>query len=304
LEFTVGLEEPFSLDYTLDSGQVFRWERKGEWWYGVVSGGVLKARQEGEALRCESASDVLGSGFVRNYFRLDEDLKEILASITKDRPITQAVQRFYGLRLVRQERWECLASFLLATNANIPRIKKMVAAVCARYGEPFEFEGTRYNAFPKPEDLAAASLEDLRGCGLGYRAPFLRRVAASVSEGKVDFTELTSHGYDEARKELLRELFGEKLLLGVGPKVADCVLLYSLGKDEAFPIDVWIARELVKSYPRLFVPRLKKKLVRDGKVRLGSGDYERISAAVRKHFGNYAGYAQQYLFMAARLAGA
>jgi N-glycosylase/DNA lyase len=303
LEFTVGLGSPFSLDYTLDSGQVFRWERKGEWWYGVVPGGVLKVRQEGESLRCSSASDILGSGFVRSYFRLDEDLKEILASIAVDKPVIQAVQKFYGLRLIRQERWECLASFLLATNANIPRIKKMVAAVCAKYGEPFEFEGIRYTSFPKPETLASASLDDLRGCGLGYRAPFLKRVATSVSEGRVDFTELSIHDYEEARKELMRKLFGEKLLLGVGPKVADCVLLYSLGKDEAFPIDVWISRELTTSYPRLFGVKLKKQLVREGKVRLGSGDYERISMAVRKHFGRYAGYAQQYLYMAARTAG-
>ena len=304
MEFTIGLESPFNLDATLESGQVFRWERKGEWWLGIVSGGVLKVRQEGDSLRCSSASDMLGSGFVRNYFRLGDNLDDVLGSIAKDETITQAIQKFYGLRLIRQERWECLASFLLSTNTNIPRIRMMVSAICAKYGEPFDFEGVQFRAFPKPDALADASVADLRVCGLGYRAPFLKHVAASVAAGRVDFTELEKLDYEMARKELLVELLGEKLLLGVGPKVADCVLLYSLGKDEAFPIDVWIARELVRSYPRLFDPSIGKKLEGTKKLRLGLGSYDRISRAVRDYFGRYAGYAQQYLYMAARSADA
>ena len=302
MEFTIGVTSPFSLDYTLESGQVFRWERKGEWWYGVVSGGVLKVRREGDSLRCSSSSDLLGSGFVRSYFRLDEDAEEVLESISKDPPIIEAIQKFYGIRLVRQERWECLASFILATNANIPRIKKMVTSVCEKYGEPLDFEGIQYHAFPKPAVLERAPVADLRGCGLGYRAPFLKRVAASVEGGRIDFTLLASLEYEEARKSLLLELPGEKLLPGVGPKVADCVLLYSCGKDDAFPIDVWVARELAKSYPKLFGAALSKKLSKEGKVRLGSGEYQKLSKAARIHFGRYAGYAQQYLYMAARSA--
>jgi N-glycosylase/DNA lyase len=303
LDFTIGLEGPFSLDYTLESGQVFRWERRGEWWYGVVSAGVLKLKQEGDSLKCVSSNDLLDSGFVRGYFRLDDDLEGVLASIAKDPPITNAVQKFYGMRLMRQERWECLASFVLATNANIPRIKKMVSALCSRYGAALEFEGSRYFAFPRPEALAAAPTKDLRACGLGYRAPFLKRVARSVEDGRVDFTALVGLEYDGARKELLRELFGEKVLLGVGPKVADCVLLYSCGKDEAFPVDVWIARELAKSYPKIFGKTLRRRLAADGKVHLGLADYDRISKTVRAHFGRFAGYAQQYLYMAARSSG-
>jgi len=110
LEFTLGLESPFNLDYTLESGQVFRWENRGEWWYGVVGGGVLRAKQEGDVLKCASSSDLIDSRFVRNYFRLDEDLQAVEASILKDDSVRQAVQRFYGLRLIRQDRWECLAS--------------------------------------------------------------------------------------------------------------------------------------------------------------------------------------------------
>ncbi len=103
MEFTVALDTPFSLDYTMESGQLFRWERRGESWYGVVSGSVLKVRQEAEVLRCASGSDQVDSAFVARYFRLDEDLDHVLASLAKDDVISRAVQRFYGLRLVRQD---------------------------------------------------------------------------------------------------------------------------------------------------------------------------------------------------------
>lgn len=300
MEFTVALDSPFSLEYTMESGQLFRWSRKGEWWHGVVGGSALKVRQEGDVLRCSASSDSVGSGFVARYFRLDEDLEHILASISRDQPVARAAQKYYGMRLVRQDAWECLASFVLATNANIPRIKKMVAEVCDSCGAAFEFEGETLHAFPRPEALAAAPVADLRRMGLGYRAPFLKHVASSVAAGRVDFNRVASLSYEEARDELLKDLFGEKLLLGVGPKVADCVLLFSCGKDEAFPIDVWVARALARSYPKLLDSALKSRLARDGKLRLSRGDYFRISKAARGRFGRYAGYAQQYLFMAAR----
>jgi N-glycosylase/DNA lyase len=300
MEYTVPLGSPFSLEYTLESGQLFRWERRGEWWSGVVSGSVLKLRQEGDVLRCSASSESLDSTFVTNYFKLDEDLDHILATLSKDEVITRAIERYYGLRIVKQDTWECLASFVLATNANIPRIKKMVATVCVKYGEPFEFEGNGYAAFPTPSSLASAPEADLLSCGLGYRAPFLKRVASSVAEGRVDFTRLVALGYDESRELLTTEILGQKVLLGVGPKVADCVLLYSCGKDEAFPIDVWIARALSNMYPRLLGPVLRKKLGPEGKAKISPSDYDRISKQVRSYFGSYAGYAQQYLYAAAR----
>ena len=300
MEFTMGLDSPFSLDYTLESGQVFRWERKGEWWCGVVSGGALKLRSEADSIRCVSSSEVLGSSFVRRYFRLDEPFEDVLGSIAKDNVMREAVQRFYGLRLIQQERWECLASFLLATNANIPRIKKMVASVCEAYGDTFEFDGSQMKTFPRPEILAEAELSGLVACGLGYRAPFLKRVAGAVASGKIDFTRLADMEYEEARTELLRELLGEKVLLGVGPKVADCALLYSFGMDEAFPIDVWISRELMKSYPKLIPRRTMAKLRSEAKTKLNSADYNGISKAARAYFGSYSGYAQLYLYSLGR----
>jgi N-glycosylase/DNA lyase len=296
----MGLESPFSLEYTLESGQAFRWQNRGDWWYGVVSRGALKVKQEGDSLVCISGSDLLGSAFLRSYFRFDVELEKVLSSIMKDETVTLAVQRFYGLRLIRQERWECLASFVLATNSNISRIKKMVHAVSTRFGKPIQFEGMEYHSFPEPAALSEAPLQDLRACGLGYRAPYLKRVAAAVEEGRVDLSELSLMDYLDARNILVKELLGEKLLPGVGPKVADCVLLYSFDMDEAFPIDVWIAREIVRSYPSLIDADLKVKLGLGKRAKIGRGDYDRISSRIRSYFGPYAGYAQQYLFMMAR----
>lgn len=293
-------ESPFDLGYTLESGQVFRWEHRGEWWYGVVDGGVLKVKRDGEALSCASNSDRIDGRFVTDYFGLDEDPRPIYESIMTDPVMTRAVQEFYGMRLIRQDPWECLASFVLATNSNIPRIRKMVSSICAAFGEESAFEGEVYWRFPKPEALAEATLGELEKCGLGYRAPFLKKVAESVDSGRLDFSELSLLGYEKARETLLSRLFGEKLLLGVGPKVADCVLLFSCGKDEAFPIDVWVARSLLRFYPTLIEPALRLKLGRASKKSLTRGEYERISAAARNHFGRYAGYAQQYLFVMAR----
>jgi len=301
MEFTMRIGSPFSLDYTLESGQTFRWQKQGEWWYGVVSRGALRLRQEGVTLICVPGSEFINSVFIRSYFRLDVELGKVLSSIMKDDTIALAVQTFYGLRLVRQERWECLASFVLATNSNIPRIKKMVQAICTRFGEPFQFEGMDYYAFPKPEVLAEASVSDLRGCGLGYRAPFLKQVASSVYNGRVDFSNLSMLDYIDARNTLTKELHGEKLLPGVGLKVADCVLLYSFEMDEAFPIDVWIAREIAKSYPALLDSDMRRKLGTGSRARIGRGDYDRVSRKLRFYFGQFAGYAQQYLFMMARL---
>jgi len=300
MEFTISLDSPFSLEYTLGSGQLFRWEKRGEWWWGVVSGGVLRLKQEGDLLRCFTSSERLDSEFVTDYFRLDVDLDHVLATISKDDTISRACEKFYGLRIVRQDVWECLASFVLATNANIPRIRKMVAAICLRYGRAFDFEGERQAAFPAPNDISRTSEKDLLACGLGYRAPFLKRVSASVAEGRMDFAAVGNLGYSESRKLLMTELLGQKLLLGVGPKVADCVLLYSCGKDEAFPIDVWITKVLATSYPALIGHALKRRYKAGQKAKLSPSDYDSISARAREYFGKYAGYAQQYLFMAAR----
>lgn len=302
MDIKLNLTVTFDLGHTLDSGQAFRWVQKGEWWYGVLRGGAVKVKQEEGSLVCVTEAERLTAQSVHEYFRIDDNLDLIYSEIMKDDHIAEAIQRYYGLRLIQQDPWECLVSFVVATNTNIPRIKLMISNLCAKFGVAETFEGSPYRLFPTPESLSKASAEDLRACGLGYRARFVRSVAQKVSSGSVDLEELRLLDYEPARDLLIQRLLGEKTLLGIGRKAADCILLFSCGKDSAFPIDVWMARVLLRYYPRLFekdvASRLDSHVSKSG--RLSGGDYERISASMRDYFGEYAGYAQQYLFHDAR----
>jgi N-glycosylase/DNA lyase len=304
MEFTVNLSGiPFDLNYTLESGQVFRWQNDGQVWRGVVSGGVLEVGRDADTLRCSASGAPLDASFVRRYFRLDDDLRTILAPFAEDPAMAKGLEQYYGMRLIGQEAWECLASFVLATYRNIPSIKAMVSEVASRFGAPVDYGGRTYHLFPGPEVLAEARLSELKECGLGYRAEFLKKVARAVARGRLDLPELASLGYADARDRLMSELRGEKLLLGVGPKVADCVLLFSCGKDEAFPIDVWVLRALARHYPHLLTEGVERKLRAGGKAALSGAEYRRVSESARAHFGPNAGYAQQYLFMLSRAEG-
>lgn len=305
-EFSINTEgRPFSLPYTLESGQAFRWSAKGDWWYGVLPGGVVKLRQEGAALTCHSSSDLLDGEALFRYFGLDDDLDLILASIMKDQRVTEAVQSLYGLRIMKQEVWECLLSFAIATNSNIPRIKQMISRLSQTFGQAVDFEGERFWLFPDAESLADASVAELAACGLGYRARFVKSIGEAVHHGRMNLEELKLYDYPRAKERLTEEVLGKKSLMGIGPKVADCVLLFSCDKTSAFPIDVWIARVLAESYPHLFDADLTQKLTSrvSGKMNLSEATYQRLSEAAMGYFGEYAGYAQQYLFHHARTGG-
>lgn len=298
-EFTINTAGiPFDLRYTLQSGQAFRWEQRGDWWYCVVGPGVVRIKQEGASLVCASSSDALSSRAVYHYLGLEDDLERILASIMKDERMTEAVQALYGLRVMKQEVWECLLSFAIATNSNIPRIGRMIGNLSRQLGERIDFEGESYHLFPTAERVALAQVSDLIACGLGYRARFVRGIAQAVHGGKVNLEELRLHDYARARELLMEEILGRKKLAGIGPKVADCVLLFSCEKLSAFPIDVWIARSLAGYYPHLFEDDLREKLKAAvfGRAGLSPRTYDRLSERVRAYFGEYAGYAQQYLF--------
>ena len=298
-EFTINTEgTPFNLRYTLESGQSFRWQERGQWWVGVLGPGVVKVRQEGAALVCVTSTDSISSRTLFRYLGLEEDLRRVLSSIMKDDRVTEAVQRYYGLRLLRQDVWECLLSFVVATNSNIPRIKGMISNLCARLGETVTFEDQAYSLFPTPERVADADLALLDECGLGYRARFVKSVGEAVHQGALSLEELRFFDYPRAKEVLTGQLLGRKTLMGVGPKAADCVLLFSCDKLSAFPIDVWIARVLSTYYPHIFPDELKERLSSrvEGRTSLSEDTYERLAAGARAYFGEFAGYAQQYLF--------
>ncbi len=277
------LDVAFDLDFSLCCGQVFRWKKMGGWWYGVVGDSVIKIRQCGAELEFEGASE----DFVRQYFGLSDDLDEIRSCIAKDDYICTALGKFEGLRIVRQVPWECLVSFICATFKSIAAIELMLKKISAKYGEKRVFDGLDFYTFPSAERLAHASEAGLRECGLGYRAKYLQATAKKITADGIDLEGLKTQPYLEARKKLLE-------FQGVGLKVADCVLLFSLEKSEAFPVDVWVKRVILNHYADQFPVELVKKM--QSHDSLTNGEYLKIGDFARSYFGRYAGYAQEYLY--------
>lgn len=274
---------PFNLNLTLCCGQVFRWNKQGEWWYGVVKGKVFKTRQVDNKLEFENG-DV---DFVEDYFGLHDNLPRIFSQITKDKHIKAAVKKLAGLRILRQDPWECLISYICATYKNISAIKQILFNLSRKFGEKIYFDGYNFYTFPTPERLAKATAEELAKCGLGYRAKYVSKTAKIVYERGFEFESLKKTPYEEAKAELLN-------FPGVGLKVADCVLLFSLGKLEAFPVDVWIKRIILKYYANHFPSDFITKI--SSKKSLTNSQYERLNLFGRTYFGRYAGYAQEYLY--------
>ncbi|MCW4003810.1 MAG: hypothetical protein NWE95_07860 [Candidatus Bathyarchaeota archaeon] len=277
------LEVAFDLDFSLCCGQVFRWRKVGEWWYGVVGERVFKVRQNGAELDFENVDE----HFVRFYFGLDDDLAQISTCIAKDDTIRLALRKFEGLRIVRQDPWECLISFICATYKSIAAIELMLQKLSVKFGEKRVFAGLEFYTFPSVERLAFASERGMRECGLGYRAKYVQATAKKIHEEKINLESLKSLPYMEARKTLLG-------FAGVGLKVADCVLLFSLEKLEAFPVDVWVKRVILNHYCDHFPEALVKRM--GSHDSLTNSEYEKIGAFARSYFGRYAGYAQEYLY--------
>ncbi|MFQ6135357.1 MAG: DNA-3-methyladenine glycosylase family protein, partial [Nitrososphaerales archaeon] len=304
MEFQLNLTSiPFDLDYTLDCGQVFRWRRENRWWVGVVDGRVLKLKQEEDTLKVKSNSDDADEKFIRRYLRLDDPLPDILTSINKDQMMAGAITRLNGLRLVKQNPWECTISFICATYKNINAIQQMMSNICRLLGRRIEFEGNTHYSFPEPEAVAGADRQLLKNCGLGYRTRFVIEAAERVVSREVVLEDLESTNYETAKRTLLAHPRGRKILLGVGPKVADCILLFSLEKLEAFPIDVWIRRAVLKFYPHLFGSGSIRHLVSSLKnSSIGPAEYQAVSQTMRSYFGEYAGYAQEYLYHYTRVS--
>jgi N-glycosylase/DNA lyase len=214
------------------------------------------------------------------YFRLDDDLEAIHKELGVDPVMAQALESFRGLRLLRQEPWECLACFICSVDSNIPRIIGTVERLAQTFGEPIGAAQEIAYAFPTPQAVAEAGEAALRRLGLGFRAPYLWRTARMIAEGEVALAGLRSLPYAEAKRALVT-------LPGVGEKVADCVLAFSLDKLEAFPIDRWVRRALIEEY--LGGHRWTDRALREW---------------AQERFGVLGAYAQQYLFQWKRGQGA
>ncbi len=263
------LTVPFNLDLSVSCGQSFRWRKIGEFWYAPVGDAVWLVMPEGDVILYDGASE---ADLIR-YFGLDVPLDDILSDVDRDDLIHSAVSSCRGLRLHRQPTFECLISYICATCANIPGIQMRIENLAKTYGHPLEMDGMTFYTFPNPKDLACESPENIRLCKVGYRDKYICGASAYAAENPDWADEIFSMDYKDAKRKLMS-------LPGVGPKVADCVLLFAFEKYEAVPIDVWMERIFRTRYIGS-----EKKL-----------SYEKAAGYAREHFGKYAGYAQEYLF--------
>ncbi len=277
------VDQLLDLPSTLQSGQAFRWRLDGGWFHGVVFGNLVRMRQASGGIEFSSAPDDESylEPSIRDYLGLSVDLEEVYAALSGDEMLEAAIERHRGMRVLRQEPWECLVSFICSSASNIPRISKNVESICAALGKPIRLGEQVRNTFPTPHEIADAGETRLRGLGLGYRAAYLAATARKIAEGEPDLITLREAPYEEALEALVA-------LDGVGDKVANCVLLFSLDKPQAFPVDGWIDRVLRERYL-------------DGEGKGISRTGMRVWAL--EHFGPYAGYANQYLFHERRLRG-
>ena len=262
------------IENTINSGQVFLWNKIGEQWVGIDGQDVLILNQSPFSARSSS-------GKIDNFLRADDDLENILSNISKDAIVKSAVKQSPGLRLVRQDPFQCYISFICSSNSSIQNIRSMLENLCKKFGAKQEFEGYTLNTFPKVDTLASATMKDLIDCKLGFRAKYVKEAAQAANSGKIDFEWLRKTDYHTALESL-------KKILGIGNKVADCIALFSLDKMEAFPIDRWTQRILLKYYKKFF-DDVTEKPVTEKK-------YEKLHEEIVKYFGPYAGYSQQFLF--------
>ena len=271
----------YNLATTLTCGQAFRWQQQDRWWTGVIGTRWVRLRSESGSITAETAEPVADWDWLTHYLQLHVDLGEVLRAFPNDEPMRAAVTACRGLRLLRQDPWECLASFILSSTKQIVQIRQIITLLCERYGEPLAVVpgGTRASAFPAPARLARATEAELRACKMGFRAPYLRTTAGIIAGGQCDLERLRDLPVEVARAELIK-------LPGVGRKIADCVLLFAYGYPSAFPVDVWV----MKALRQLYFPRRRVSL-------------QRLHHFAASHFGPSAGYAQQYLFHYIRTGG-
>lgn len=228
-----------NLELSLDCGQAFRWKKVGNNIFDGVAGGYyLKIEQRGDTLIFYDTDKDAFEGFWINYFDLNKDYEQICATISQDEIIADTVKEYYGIRILNQDSWEALCSFVISQQNNIKRIKLIIERLCAQYGKRLDCGAY---TFPSAQDLAHLSEADWQALGTGYRAKYLYALAKNVADGTVDLDKIKAMPFEDAKKELLS-------IYGVGVKVASCALLFGFGFYQSFPVDVWM-RRVMQYYP-------------------------------------------------------
>ncbi len=231
--------ECLDLDLTLDCGQAFRWEKQEDGSYSGAAGGYfLNIKKENGDLIFNNTSVEVFNSFWIHYFDLNRDYKEICDKLKEDELLSSTIDEYYGIRILNQEPWEALCSFVISQQNNIKRIKLIISRLCRAYGNELE---NGFYSFPSAERLSKLSVEDFEALGTGYRAKYLEKLSKDVACGKIDLEKIKSLSLEDARKELLS-------IYGVGIKVANCALLFGFEFYSAFPVDVWMKR-VMEYYP-------------------------------------------------------
>ena len=259
-----------NLDDTINSGQVFLWKKFDSKWYGVNGKKVLILEEKLDK----------NNKYIHNFFRFDDNFQKIKNQLSKDNVVKDAIKKFPGMRILRQDPFQCYISFIVSSNSNIPNIQTRLEKLCHTFGEKKMIQDKEFFLFPEPKILADTSIENIAKCGLGYRSKYVKEAAIAVDKGIIDFPSIKKLDYQDARDTLCQ-------VFGIGKKVADCILLFSLDKLEAVPLDRWVLRILQKYYSKEF--QITTKTITDK-------TYDNLHDKIVEHFGKYAGYGQQFLF--------
>ena len=267
------LDIKISLHETINSGQIFLWENYGNEWFVFDGNDIIMGKQTPFEV-------ITFSKIAKNFFREDDNYEKILKDITKDKIVKKATNRYPGLRITRQDPFQCCISFIVSSNSNIPNIRMRLQKLCRKFGKKVRFQKRDFVLFPEPKRLARATLQELKECKLGYRSKYVLDTSQAIASGEIVLDELKKMKYDQAKELLLK-------LPGIGDKVADCVMLFSLEKLDSFPLDTWMLKILQKYYSDSIC--IDKKSI--SKKR-----YEDMHQNIVEHFGKYAGYSQQFLY--------
>lgn len=277
-EYVIENQDSFHITHIFECGQCFRWNRVDDKNYiGVIKGAVVNVKQENNKLVFTGKSRKNFKDTIRYYFDLDTNYSEYKDKLSKiDDYMKESIKFGNGIRILKQDLWECIISFIISANNNIPRIKKIIERICEKYGKQIEFDGKVYYEFPTPEELSKASIEDLRALGTGFRDKRIYNTTKLILNREIDLEKIsTLKSTEEMRCELLK-------LDGVGPKVADCILLFGLKRLDVFPIDVWVRRVMNDLY-----------IHNEIEEKVNKTELQKIA---EEKFGNLKGMAQQYLF--------
>ncbi len=265
----------FCLEHIFECGQCFRWEKQPDGSYmGIAYSTPLKIAQSGDTVTLYDTTIEQFNSVWYNYFDLGTDYSAIKKALSVDPVLKKASEFGGGIRLLNQDFWECTVSFIISQSNNIPRIKKIISSLCSLYGKKTEYMGNTFYTFPEPDAILNSPPEMLSEVKAGFRDKYIMAAAEYFRTGcsRTDFDLMT---YSEAKASLMK-------IYGIGPKVADCILLFSLGKRQSFPVDVWIKRIMEYFYFDSEQPASK------------------IASFARERFSQFGGYAQQYLFYYAR----